>query len=276
MTALDRPTVRPPRMIRTRLRSLVGLVTVGVILLVWQWWASSRPVFFLPTPSRIAERLGDEWLSGSVTQAFLSDRAWAAATQTFSVALSGWLIAAVLGVVIGASMGAWRLMAAVVAPPLNLLRSIPPVAVIPICIVVLGLGTSMRTTVVVFGCIWPVLLNSLLGVASIDATLRDVARLNRLSVPMRFLRVLLPAASPTIFAGLRTSLSLALVLAVGAEMFAGTGGLGGATIAAQSSFDVVGLWSALAILAVAGALLNWLLVLAGRFALRWNLQEDPS
>jgi len=252
--------------------NLLGLIVLALIVLVWQWQASERSIFFLPTPSAIKQSLATEWFSGPWTRAFLNPDAVSKIGQTFSVAAIGWLVAAIVGISIGAVLGARRTRTEYAAPPLLILRSVPPIAVIPICIVIFGLGSTMRVIVVIVACIWPILLNALSGVAEVDSTLRDVSAVHRLRPTANFLRVLIPAASPTIFSGLRTSLSLAIVLAVGSEMFAGTGGLGGATLAAQSTFNVPALWSALTILALFGLVMNGLLLIIERVALSWNLK----
>lgn len=260
-------TMRPVRL-------LAGLPLILAVVLFWQWAVTREPVFFLPAPSRIADRLSTDWLAGPPRTLFLTEQALTAIGQTFATALLGWAVAAVLGVVVGSILGVRRALAEFAGPSLLLLRSVPPVSTIPIAIVILGVGTSMRIAVVVTACIWPILLNATAAVSGVDQTLRDVAALNRLNPVQTFWRVLLPAASPNLFAGLRVGLTLAVVLAVGADMFAGAGGLGGALLASQSTFDTAGLWATLVVLAVMGALVNGLLLVVERFALRWNTQGD--
>jgi ABC-type nitrate/sulfonate/bicarbonate transport system permease component len=255
---------------------LGGLAVLAALIGLWQALASAHPVFFLPTPAKIWHQVRIGWLSGPASHAFLSHDAQAAIGQTFENALLGWLIAACLGVLAGALLGALPTARDYAGAPLLFLRSIPPIAVIPLCIVVLGLGTGMHLTVIVFGCLWPVLLNTLSGVADIEPVQIDVARLNHLGPVARLLRVLLPAASPKIFAGLRVATSIAIVLSVASEMFAGTGGLGGAAIVAQSTFDVTALWAALTVLAFFGVLVNLLFVGVERTALRWHVLRSKQ
>jgi len=259
---------------RAWLRSLAGVPVVVVGLLIWQWQTTRHPVFFLPPPLVIARRLKTDWLSGPAHSLFLSHEGLTAIVQTFQTALIGWAIAAALGIIVGSVLGVRPSLAAFAAPPLLLLRSVPPIAVIPIAIVILGLGDSMRTAVVVAGCLWPILLNAVAAVSGVDQVLRDVAALNHLNPIQTFVRVLVPAASPKLFAGLRVALALAIVLSVGAGMFAGSGGLGGRLLTFQNNFDVPGLWATITVLAVLGAIVNWLLLLVERSALRWNIQGE--
>lgn len=253
-----------------------SVLVLIAVLACWQWWAVANPTFFLPTPLTVGARVVKDWLSGPVTNLFVTDVALQAIRQTFASALSGWAIAAVVGVVVGAAMGTWRTVADVSNLPLLLLRSVPAVAVIPICIVLFGLGFEMKIIVVAFGAVWPTLINTMSGVRDIEKVQLDVARLYHLGPAARFWRVQLPAASPRIFAGLRVSMSMAIVIAVGAELLAGSGGLGGAALSAQASFDVPGLWATLFILAVFGLLVNGIFLIAERAALKWHSQRSAQ
>lgn len=265
---------RRRRTTRAWLRLLAGLPLILVILVIWQVAVTRKPIFFLPAPTQIFTALKTEWFSGPPSQLFLNDQAILAITQTFGTALVGWVIASVLGITIGAVLGTRRALATIADPPLLLLRSIPPISIIPIAIVIMGLGAPMRVTVIVAGCIWPILLNSSAAVAGVDQVLRDVASLNRLNPIKTFWRVLLPAASPKLFAGLRLALSTAIVLSVGADMFSGSGGLGGALLEAQNTFNVPDMWATLVLIAVSGAIVNGLLAAAEKYALRWNFLGD--
>ncbi len=244
-----------------------------VILLVWQWYATANRIFFLPPPTSVGQALYEDWLSGPPATLFISEKGLAAIGQTFATALAGWAIAGVAGVVAGAVLGRWHTAGDLAEIPLLLLRSVPAVAVIPICIVIFGLGFEMKLVVVAFASIWPVLLNTVRGVRDINPLQIDVARLNRLSPAGRFLRVMAPAASPKIFAGLRVSMAMAIVVTVGAEMFAGAGGLGGVVLHASATYDVPGLWATLFVIAICGLIANYAFLLLERGALRWHTRR---
>lgn len=256
--------------------ALSGALVMAAIIAVWQWRVTAHPVFFLPAPSAVWDRLRTDWLSGPAGHLFVTGTAWSAIRQTFETALAGWFIASCAGVAAGAAIGALPAVRDYTGAPLLLLRSTPPIVVVPLSIAVLGVGTAMHLTVVVFSCLWPVLLNTAAGIADIEPLQVDVARLNRLGPLRRFFRVLLPAAAPKVFAGLRVAMSLAIVLAVGSEMFAGTGGLGGAALQAQTTFDVPALWATLAVLALFGVLFNALFLLIEKYALRWHVLRSTQ
>ena len=108
-----------------------------------------------------------------------------------------------------------------VSPIVEFLRAIPPPALLPFAILVIGVGDSMKVFIIAFVCLWPVLLNTIDGVTGVDLTLRETASAYRIRTPRPAPpRDLLPAATPQIFAGMRTSLSLALILMVISEMVA--------------------------------------------------------
>lgn len=260
-------------MITAPRRALAYLCAAGfliALLLAWQWYATSYPNFSLPTPVRVGTRLFTEWLSGGPATLFLSESGLAAIGQTFSSAVAGWALGALIGIVAGSIIGASRILGDLSTLPLLLVRSVPPVAVIPICIVLFGLGFEMKLVVVSFTSVWPTLLNTASAVSAIEPLQLDVARLNRLSPLARFFRVLVPASSPKIFAGLRVSLSLAIMVAVGSELFAGTGGLGGLALVYRSAFDVPGLWATLVVLAMFGLVMNGAFLRLENLALRWD------
>ena len=118
--------------------------------------------------------------------------------------------------------------------------------------------------------IWPVLLNTIDGVTGIDPTLNDTARVYGVSGRQRLLRIVLPAASPQIFAGMRTSLSLALILMVISEMVASTNGIGYFVLQSQRTFAIPEMWSGILLLGILGYVLNAGFMLVERRVLRWH------
>ena len=135
---------------------------------------------------------------------------------------------------------------------MQFLRAIPAPALLPFAILVLGVGNSMKIFIIAFVCLWPVLLNTIDGVAGVDPTLRETARVYRIGARDRILRVMLPAAAPQIFAGMRTSLSLALILMVISEMVASTNGIGYFVLQSQRSFAIPEMWSGILLLGLLG------------------------
>src|SRR5262249_16788934 len=140
--------------------------------------------------------------------------------------LLGWGLAAVLGISLGVAIGRSARLADYLAPVLHFVRAVPPPALLPVFIVLIGLGASMQLAVITFGVIWPILLNAADGAGAVPATQVETARVFRVSRMRWLFGVVLPSASPKIFAGLRISLSLSLILMVISEQVGSSNGLG--------------------------------------------------
>src|SRR6185503_21301562 len=116
-------------------------------------------------------------------------------------------VALVLGVTLGTAIGSSRALRAFVEPVLEFLRAIPPPVLVPILILVAGIGNTMKVLVVVSGCLWPVLLNTVEGVRGVDEVLADTCRSYRIAGPARLRHLVLRSASPQIMTGARQALS---------------------------------------------------------------------
>ena len=125
-----------------------------------------------------------------------------------------------LGVALGTLLGLSRSASVAAGPVFAFFRSLPLPALVPVFVLLTTLGTQMVLTVVVFGAVWAVLLATVDGVRSVDPVQVETALVYRLPWPVRLFGVVLPAALPKVFAGLRVSLSQALILMVVAELFA--------------------------------------------------------
>jgi ABC-type nitrate/sulfonate/bicarbonate transport system permease component len=183
---------------------------------------------------------------------------------------AGYAIALVAGVAIGVPLGLSRTARRAASPIVEFLRSIPPPALLPPAIVVVGVGNSMKALIIAFVCVWPVLLNTIDGITGIDPTLNDTTRVYGVRGLDRLRRVVLPAAGPQIFAGMRTSLSLAVILMVISEMVASTNGIGFFVLQSQRSFAIPEMWSGILLLGILGYLLNLAFALVERRVLDWH------
>lgn len=182
----------------------------------------------------------------------------------------GFVIALVLGVVVGTALGLSPLLRRMFEPIADFLRSLPPPALLPIVIVVLGVGATSKVFIIAFGAIWPVLLNTIDGVRGTDPTMLEMSRVYGLSRGKQVRRVILPAASPQIFVGTRLALSIALILMVISEMFGSTNGLGYFVLLSQQTFAIPQMWSGIILIGIIGYLVNLLFVLGERRALAWH------
>lgn len=167
-------------------------------------------------------------------------------------------------------MGCSRRVNALLEPLLEMLRPIPKPALLPPLILLFGLGAPMKVAVVFLGALFPVLINTIQGVRSVDPILVDVARTYRCGTARTVLRVILPASLPMILAGMRVSLGLGLVLVVLAEMLTGEHGLGAQAMEAQRSFRVYDMYAWTAVLAMLGLVLALAFEWLERRLVFWN------
>ena len=228
------------------------------------WWLATHSGWvsrvFVPTPeatlASLAEGLRGDWL------------AYTAATLQRMVL--GFGLAALLGVVSGVAIGASPMLRAWLGPMLEWMRPLPASAVLPLAISLFGLSGGMVLAVVAFGAMWPVLLATLHGLASVHARLHEVARSLELSRAAFVFKIGLPNALPDILAGLRLALTVALIVSVVGEMIASQNGLGQAVLLAARSFRASELFAGIVLLGALGFVSNALLALAERRLLRWQ------
>lgn len=240
------------------------------LLAIWQVVTTTGDWDFFPPPSQIVARVYENWFSAPWSSGFLTPAFWADVVPSVGRALAGLAIAIVVGVVLGVIAGQWSSAAAYIDPPVNFMRSLPKPAIVPIFLLVLGATDGMRIGLIAFGCIWPILLNTMQGVRSVDPTYRETATAFHIPTMVVFLRVILPAASPKIAAGIRVSLSLALILMVLSEWMLAVNGLGYFLISAQRKFQVLDLWSSIVLLGLIGYALNVAFLAVERRALGWH------
>ena len=144
-------------------------------------------------------------------------------------------------------------------------------ALLPISVILLhSIGDLQKVTLIAFFCFFPVLLNTIDGVRALDPTLVDTARAYGIPTQTLVRRIVLPAASPQISAGMRTSLSLAVIIMVVAEYFSSTSGVGYVLLISKNTLQLEPMWAAILLIGVLGYLLNLLYLLAERRVLAWH------
>ena len=183
----------------------------------------------------------------------------------------GFAIAVVLGVAIGIPLGLSRIGRSAAMPHIEYWRAIPPPALLPISIILLhSIGNTQKISFIAFFCIFPVLLNTIDGVRAIEPTLIDTARSFRIPTHERIRRIVFPAALPQIFAGMRTSLALAVITMVLSEYFSSTNGVGYVLLISKNTFQFKPMWAAILLIGILGYLLNVLFLLVERHVLAWH------
>jgi ABC-type nitrate/sulfonate/bicarbonate transport system permease component len=214
----------------------------------------------VPPPSAILERTVEIVGSG----AFLLPLA-----TTLYLLFLAYFVACAAAILLGLLMGRSAAVHDLLEPVVELLRPLPKPALLPVLILLLGLGNAMKLTIVGLAVFFPVLINTIQGVRGVDPVLINTARTFGYPRVTILYKVILPAALPMTLVGMRVSLALGLILVIVTEMIAGTGGLGFLIIDMQRSFKVLDMYSWLVILALTGYLLNAMFVRIERRATYW-------
>jgi len=268
-STVNRPVSKGRRAAEIGSRWLV----LAVALLLWQLATEAAKNPFFPPPSEIGAAMVDLWLSGPPSQLFMTEKVAIDIVPSLLRLLGGWAAAGVIGVALGLVLGRSDKAYDYFSPTLNFLRSIPPPALIPVFLVLFPLGTPMQLATIIFGVIWPILLNTIDGAHTLDETVVDTTRSMRLSRPRFLITVVFPAALPKIFAGLRVSLSLALILMVISELTGGNSGIGDQMILAQRNFDMPEMWAGIVLLGILGYVLNALLLAVQNRVIGWHTRS---
>jgi ABC-type nitrate/sulfonate/bicarbonate transport system permease component len=236
----------------------------------WEALARAAGSAFFPPPSVIADRMYQVWLSGPPAHLFLTRDAIGNLLPSVGRVLAGLAIAVAAGGPAGLALGRSRTLAGYLDPVLQFARALPTVALVPVFIAIFRLGTEMDVATIAFGAVWPILLNTADGARSLDPVQVETVRALRLPAWRRLTTLTIPAALPKFFAGLRLSVSLALILMVFAELAGNSNGLGYEMSNAESSFNTVSLWATLVLVAILGNLLNLLELAVEHRLLRWH------
>ncbi|MCD4851834.1 ABC transporter permease [Arthrobacter sp. AK01] len=234
------------------------------VLLLTAWWLLSENSTdpFFPPLRTILVRFQELWLF----EHFQSD-----VLLSLGNLFVGFAIAAVAGVGIGFATALVPTVRWMVDPLIHFLRGIPPVALVPIFISLIGFGPEMRVASIALAALFPTMIATVDGIRSVSNDLMDVARVYRLSRKERLLNVLLPAATPQIFSGLQVSLQVAFIVMIASEMLGSSQGIGAMTLLAQQSFMTADMWAGILLLGVIGFLVNVLFGLLKHRVLSWYI-----
>jgi nitrate/nitrite transport system permease protein len=243
------------------------LVTLLVLLVVWQI-AASGPKSALPPPTRIWTEAHDLivdpffWLGSQDI-----GLGWRVLTSLQRVAI-GFSLAAVVGVIIGAVIGqsVWAMRG--VDPIFQVLRTVPPLAWLPISLAAFRDANPSAIFVIFITSIWPIIINTAVGIRNIPQDYRNVAKVLRLNPVEFFIKVMIPSAAPYIFTGLRIGIGLAWLAIVAAEMLTGGVGIGFFIWDAWNSSKLSDIVVALVYIGIVGFVLDKIVAAIGSFVTR--------
>ncbi|MBW8804022.1 MAG: ABC transporter permease [Catenulisporales bacterium] len=272
---MARAAARRPLKVKTRvpavliraaqLLAAVGKRTIAVILFLGLWEVAPRiglvdRTFLVPFSEAVK----------ALIELARDGRLWDNTQASLSRSLAGFGIAIGIGVPLGLLIGWYRPVAEFLGPLLELFRNTAALALLPVFILLLGIGETSKIAIVVFACTWPILLNTVSAVRGVDAVLVKSARSMALPAPRLFAKVILPASVPTIFTGIRLAGSGSILVLIAAEMVGAKAGLGYLVNVSQQNFAIPDMYAAIIAISVLGLVFNQLLVALERRLTRWR------
>lgn len=268
LTAGSAPLVLAPpaRWLRV-LRQLLqlGWRSVLIVALAAWWELAPRleltdPAFFPP----LSEVLAAGWALA------LNGQLWQHTSASVGRAAGGFALAVLYAVPLGLAIGWYRSLGHFLNPLIELLRNTAALALLPVFILLLGIGEVSKVAMVVYACSWPLLLNTIAAVKQVDPLLIKSARTMGASARQLFLKVILPASVPTIFVGIRLASATSILVLVAAEMVGAKSGLGYLIIYAQYSFLIADMYFGIIAITLIGVVFNALLQVAERRLAAWK------
>jgi ABC-type nitrate/sulfonate/bicarbonate transport system permease component len=233
-----------------------------LILLGWQLWTAQAHSVKFPRLSTILVDFQQLWL--------FKEFGHHVVPSLERIGL-GFGIGVAVGVLLGIPIGLSPLLRRLSMPHVEYWRAMPPPALLPISIVLTkSIGNLQKVSFIAFFCLFPVLLNTIDGVRSIDPTLIETARSYGVPRLERIRRLVFPAALPQIVAGMRNSLALAVIMMVLSEYFSSTSGVGYVLLISKNTFQLGPMWAAIVLIGVLGYALNALFILFERRVLAWH------
>lgn len=237
---------------------------VAIVLLI-AWEAGVRLGFIdalLFTPPTTIGATVVKLFSNGILGIHLAATAWRVG---LAVAIGGGA-----GLVLGVAMGSSFRMRRAVDPFVAALHPVPKIAILPLIMVIFGIGDLSLVIVIATGAFFPILINTMAGVAQIHPVHHDVAQLYRAGRLMRFRRVVLPGSAPSILAGLRLALNTALLIAIAVEIVAAREGLGAMIWLSWTTLRTEEIYVAIAMTIAFGLAVNGLISLITRWAVPWH------
>jgi ABC-type nitrate/sulfonate/bicarbonate transport system permease component len=250
-------SVLPPGMQRAS-----GFVLVALLLCLWEASARSDLIHSESWPplSTVLVAFANGIRSGELP---------ALLAATVYRSLAGFIIGSAIGIAVGLMMAGYRRIDALLEPLVELCRPIPIPAILPPLILLLGIGDAFKVFVVAFATFFPVAINTIHGVRAVPDAILDMARTCQRSQADILTRIVLPSALPYITAGMRGALPLSLIVAIAAEMIAGSAGIGYYLLTMQYAMRPEDMYAAILLLAIVGYTLNRAFVVLERRLLPW-------
>ena len=264
--AVTTPATRPRagRRFRTGLRTALTK-SAAVIVLLAAWEILPRvgavdPVFLPPFHEvlrALVELAGNGQLATNIE-------------ASLTRSLAGFALGVLAGVPLGVLIGWYKPVSDLLTPLLQLFLNTAALALLPVFVLILGIGETSKIAIVFYACTWPILLNTISAVRTVDPTLLKLARSLDLPALAVFRKVVLPASVPTIFTGIRLAGAAAIVVVIAAEMVGAKAGLGYLINTSQYNFAIPQMYAGIVTISVIGVAFNQVLVAVERRFTSWR------
>lgn len=252
---------------RTVWRGVKPLFAIAAFLAIWQLAPQAGLVdeVFLPPFTTVAEAFVELVRSGEM---------WTHVSTSLGRSLSGFAIALAIAVPLGVAIAWYKPVADLLNPILELFRNTAALALLPVFVLILGIGETSKVALVVYASTFPILLNTITGVRTVDPLLIKSAASLGLTPLRLFQKVILPAAIPAIFTGLRMAAASSILVLLAAEMVGARAGLGYLITAAQQNFQIPNMYAGILAISLLGLSFNGLLVALERRFSRWRAESN--
>ncbi|GIE89888.1 ABC transporter permease [Actinoplanes regularis] len=254
------PAIRVGRFFRSAITKSAGILLLAA---VWETLPRLGVVdsTFLPPLSEVLVAWWDLLRSGE-----LLEHTQASLTRS----LAGFGLAIAVAIPLGLLIGWYQPVANLLSPLLEVFRNTAALAILPVFVLILGLGETSKIAIILYACAWPILLNTVSGVRTVDPLLIKSARSLGLGSLRLFQKVILPAAVPTIFTGIRLAGAYSILILIAAEMVGAKAGLGYLINYAQFNFAVPEMYAGIITISGIGLIVNQLLILTERHFSTWR------
>ncbi len=248
---------------------LLALIVPALLLLFWHWAVQAGLTRLIPSPADVAEYMVDFAVGGIWDDAF-SATLHIHLLASMQRVYGGFALAALVAVPLGLLIGRIPVIAQLFDPFLQLMRPIPVTAWLPLSMILFGLGPRSAFFLVFLGAFYPILLNTVFGVRSVEPRLFEAASMLGCRGNAQFFRVVLPAALPSIFTGLRLGLGLAWFVIVVGEMTGVPQGLGAVIMDGRTLSRTELVICGMIVIGIAGFVSDRLVVMLMNRLLRWS------
>jgi NitT/TauT family transport system permease protein len=248
---------------------LIRIASVCTFLLLWE--AVSRaevvPKFLLVPPSVVATSLMSMLGDGTLMPNILA---------SMGRVLVGYGLAVVAGITLGMLMGWFSVVDSVLDPIVELVRPVSPLAILPLSMLWFGIGEPSKYFVICYGCFFPILINTFVGVRGIPKSTVEAARTLGANTWELLVKVILKSGLPMMLAGARISFAVGMIVMVAAEMINADRGLGYMILTAQQTFNTINLYVGIVTIAIIGFIGDRVIRLLRKLLCPWYVESSGS